>query len=183
MPQYIAFLRAINVGGHTVKMECLRTLFESLAFTSVETFIASGNAIFQTTSRTASASLERKIERLLEEELGYEVPTFVRTPIEVATAAGLKVFRPSKNRKPEETLWIGFLKAPLGDEARARLLALQTKVDAFDVHGRELYWLRRRHLGESKITGAKLERALGGPTTMRNVTTVRKLSDRYHTKA
>ena len=47
MPRYIAFLRAINIGGHTVKMDDLRQLFESLQFTSVETFIASGNVIFK----------------------------------------------------------------------------------------------------------------------------------------
>ncbi len=45
MPKYIAFLRAINVGGHTVKMDYLRVLFETLGFSDVETFIASGNVI------------------------------------------------------------------------------------------------------------------------------------------
>lgn len=41
MPKHIAFLRAINVGGHTVKMDHLRNIFESLGFSNVETFIAS----------------------------------------------------------------------------------------------------------------------------------------------
>jgi uncharacterized protein (DUF1697 family) len=45
-PRLIAFLRAINVGGHVVKMEALRRIFESLDFADVETFIASGNVIF-----------------------------------------------------------------------------------------------------------------------------------------
>ena len=40
--------------------------------------------------------------------------------------------------------------------------------------------MRHRMLGESKITGAQLEKALGGPTTLRNVTTVRKLRAKYH---
>jgi uncharacterized protein (DUF1697 family) len=47
MNKHIAFLRAINVGGHTVKMDTLRQLFESLGFTNVETFLASGNVIFE----------------------------------------------------------------------------------------------------------------------------------------
>ena len=46
MPRLVAFLRAINVGGHTVTMAHLRGLFEDLGFTNVETFIASGNVIF-----------------------------------------------------------------------------------------------------------------------------------------
>ena len=42
----IAFLRAVNVGGRVVKMDRLRALFEGEGFTGVETFIASGNVIF-----------------------------------------------------------------------------------------------------------------------------------------
>ena len=51
MTRLIAFLRAINVGGHTVKMDHLRQLFESLGFSGVETFIASGNVVFETNAR------------------------------------------------------------------------------------------------------------------------------------
>jgi uncharacterized protein (DUF1697 family) len=39
MSKHIAFLRAINVGGHTVKMNVLRQLFESLGFADMEIFI------------------------------------------------------------------------------------------------------------------------------------------------
>jgi uncharacterized protein (DUF1697 family) len=67
MPRYFAFLRAIDVGGHVVKMEALRGHFEDLGFLAVETFIASGNVIFQSKSVKA-AELEKKIERRLESE-------------------------------------------------------------------------------------------------------------------
>ena len=50
MSRYIAFLKAINVGGHNVKMDQLRKIFESMQFKNVETFIASGNVIFETES-------------------------------------------------------------------------------------------------------------------------------------
>jgi uncharacterized protein (DUF1697 family) len=50
MPKYVAFLRAINVGGRTVKMGHLRSLFEAMGFSNVETFIASGNVIFDSYS-------------------------------------------------------------------------------------------------------------------------------------
>ncbi len=51
MTKYIAFLRAINIGGHNVKMDVLRQLFESLEFSNVKTFIASGNIIFESKTR------------------------------------------------------------------------------------------------------------------------------------
>jgi len=55
--RYAAFLRAINVGGHTVKMEPLRRVFESAGFDDVETIIASGNVVFESPRRGEAAQL------------------------------------------------------------------------------------------------------------------------------
>jgi uncharacterized protein (DUF1697 family) len=60
----IAFLRAINVGGHTVRMAMLRALFEELGLDDVETFIASGNVVFSASAKNVPA-LERRIEQHL----------------------------------------------------------------------------------------------------------------------
>src|SRR5437763_14108679 len=91
MPKYIAFLRAINVGGHTVKMAHLRHLFEALGFAKVETFIASGNVVFDSSSRS-TRTLEKKIERHLKETLGYEVVTFFISPAVLSAITGFKLF-------------------------------------------------------------------------------------------
>ena len=91
MPKYVAFLRAINVGGHTVKMDQLRSLFEALSFSNVQTFIASGNVIFDSKSKSTKA-LEKKIESHLQDALGYEVATFIRTTSELAVIADYKPF-------------------------------------------------------------------------------------------
>ncbi|MBM3836028.1 MAG: DUF1697 domain-containing protein [Verrucomicrobia bacterium] len=50
MHQYIAFLRAMNLGRRRVKMDYLRSLFEQLRFSDVATFIASGNVLFASSS-------------------------------------------------------------------------------------------------------------------------------------
>src|SRR3977135_1307431 len=106
MPKYVAFLRAINVGGHTVKMDYLRGLFEAMGFSNVETFIASGNVIFDSKSKTAKA-LETKIERALEDNLGYKVTTFIRSVAELAAVARYKPFTDSGEEG--NVLYIGFL--------------------------------------------------------------------------
>jgi uncharacterized protein (DUF1697 family) len=67
MPRFIAFLRAINVGGHNVTMEKLRREFESLGCQKVETFIASGNVIFTSASKKISV-LEQRIEGQLHQD-------------------------------------------------------------------------------------------------------------------
>ena len=62
MSRYVAFLRAINVGGHTVRMDALRRLFETWGGVNVETFISSGNVVFEAIDfdlhQLASATLD-----------------------------------------------------------------------------------------------------------------------------
>ena len=94
MQRSIALLRAINVGGHTVKMDQLRTLFAALGYANVTTYIASGNVIFETPP-TSTEALEAQIERHLRDALGYEVITFIRTAEELATIADYAPFPPS----------------------------------------------------------------------------------------
>jgi uncharacterized protein (DUF1697 family) len=178
MPKYIAFLRAINVGGHTVKMDALRRLFEALEFSNVETFIASGNVIFDSPSKSTKA-LEKKIESYLQERLGYEVATFIRTIAEVTAIADYQPFVDAELKADGNTLYIGFLADKPGDEAQQRLLSLKTEADDFHISGRQFYWLCRKNISESEITGARIAKALKMQTTLRNSTTVRKIALKY----
>jgi uncharacterized protein (DUF1697 family) len=174
MPGYVAFLRAINVGGHTVKMDPLRRLFEAMGFSNVETFIASGYVIFDATLTDTSA-LERQIEVSLREALGYEVATFIRTASEVAEIAHFQPFKDAE----DHTLYIAFLAAPAGNETKQKLLSFTNEVDEFHVTGREVYWLCRKKMSESAFSGALLEKTLRMQATLRNSTTVRKIAARY----
>jgi uncharacterized protein (DUF1697 family) len=173
-PKHVALLRAINVGGHIVKMDRLRSLFEALSFTAVRTFIASGNVLFEASAR-GTAGLERKIEAHLERSLGFGVATFLRSPDELGSVAEYAAFPPAVVRDAH-ALWIAFLKVPPDAAARARVAALACETDDFRVQGREIYWLRRATTSEAIVSGAALERAIAGPMTARNVTTVRKLA-------
>jgi uncharacterized protein (DUF1697 family) len=175
MSRFIAFLRSINVGGHTVKMEELRRLFASLDFTDIETFIASGNVIFESRSRSAKA-LEKKIEACLHEALGYEVATFVRSLEELAEIAG---YRPFEGSEDGAGLYIAFVATEPGKEVRRKLLSFNSETDEFDVRGREIYWLCRTRFSESAFSGPRLEKILGTPATVRNATTVRKIAAKY----
>lgn len=177
--RYIAFLRAINVGGRTVKMLELRKLFEAMGFAEVETFIASGNVIFVTESGTEDSDrtgLEARIEAGLAGSLGYHVETFLRTPQELGAILGLQPFGA---REPDEgTLYVGFLKQVPTPETADRVEALSTATDLLKVHGCELYWLGLAGMAGSSTSAGSLEKVLG-PTTVRNTNTVRRLSKKY----
>ena len=177
MPRLIAFLRAINVGGHTVTMAELRRLFEALGLKDVETFIASGNVIFSS-PRGDTAALQRKIEAHLHKALGYEVKVFIRTAPEIAAIAQYKPFKEAQLRTAQ-ALNVAFLAAPLDAVATKALLALRTDIDEFHVNGREVYWLCRKRQGESTFSNMRFEKALGVRSTFRGLNTVAKLSAKY----
>jgi uncharacterized protein (DUF1697 family) len=175
MPRYVALLRAINVGGHTVTMSELRRLFEPLGLTDVRTFIASGNVIFESTSRSPR-TLETRIERHLAGALGYKVETFIRTPAELAAASEHPAFPKKTLAAPGSSLYVMFLKSALAPASAAAVIALRTTNDEFHVNGREVYWFARGKMTQTLVNSTQLAKALGVSTTMRNVTTVRKLA-------
>ena len=179
MAHYIAFLRGINVGGaRIVKMDALRQALKPLGFSAVSTFIASGNVIFET-SIGKTDTLEALIRERLEAALGYEVAAFVRSDGELAGIAAYKAFPPSKMNAASE-LGIVFLAMALGAKTRRKVIALTTKTDEFQVHGRQIYWLRRKGPGTVYST-VPLDKALGRPFTIRSSRTINKLVEKYST--
>jgi uncharacterized protein (DUF1697 family) len=170
--RHVAFLRAINVGGHTVRMADLRRLFESMRFGGVETFIASGNVIFE--SASDPRTLERRIERRLRQDLGYHVGTFIRSCADVRRIAVHQPFV-----APDAcSLYVVFLRETPGAEMRGKIMALRTAADDLSLHGREVYWLCRGPFRDS-AAAVPLGRIVGAQGTMRNVSTVRKLAAKY----
>jgi uncharacterized protein (DUF1697 family) len=178
MPKYFAFLRAINVGGHTVKMDYLRSVFEELGFLNVETFIASGNVVFDSSSRNSRA-LEKKIETALEKSLGYEVITFVRSLNELAEIAAYQPFAPKDMNAAGHSVFVGFMADNPSEAAKQKVISLATKDDDFHLNGREVYWLRRTKFSDSTIYGVQLAKALGMPATLRNSKTIKTLAAKY----
>lgn len=171
MPQFVAFLRAINVGGRTVKMERLRELFTSAGYANVKTFIASGNVIFDA-KRSHPARVECEIEALLRGGLGFEVATFVRSITALAEVAAYEPFP----RAGSGELFIGFLKTSPLLAARKSVESLGSANDEFHFRGSELHWLCRTRVSDSPVSGAVLERKLRMPVTLRNARTVVKIA-------
>jgi uncharacterized protein (DUF1697 family) len=72
--KYIAFLRGVNVGGHTkVEMAKLKKAFEDLGFTEVKTLLNSGNVIFESSTQPPD------IEENLEKVFGFKISVILRS--------------------------------------------------------------------------------------------------------
>src|SRR5215467_1016979 len=158
-------------------MQFLRELFQSLGFSKVATFIASGNVLFETTTKKTKP-LERKIEKALHEALGYEVRSFIRGEAELTKIANYHPFRQSKI----DTSWhlnIIFLAANLTPTLKRKVKALRTNTDAFEVRGREIYWLRRRKQNGALFSTVPLEKILGRAFTVRGTDTIKRIVSKW----
>ena len=175
MARHVALLRAINVGGRTVKMDALRKLCETCGLSNVETFIASGNVIFD--SRAGAAALEAKIEQQLKAGLGYDVATFVRSPEELARVASAA--EKAGKAAAAKNVYVGFMKTPVKADIVTRVRGLASPGESFLFDGREMFWVTQGGVADSKFSNAVLERLTKSPATFRNVTTVRKLAEKY----
>src|ERR1700727_2889961 len=102
MPTYIAMLRGINVGAHNrVKMNALRGSFESLGFKKVQTYIQSGNVVFQAT-KTSPSVLRKKIEEKLTADCGFSALGILRSQEDFEKAIAANPFVKKPNIDPEK---------------------------------------------------------------------------------
>ncbi len=174
MSKYIAFLRAINVGGTSIiKMTDLKKMFESFGLENVQTYIQTGNVIFESGEGNAS-KLEERIELQLEKAYGKRIQLFVRTMREVAAIADECPYDP----KEGETAYVAVLQKKPDRKSEQTLLALCSNADDFIVKGKATYGLRRDR-DKSIFSNALLEKILGVPATTRNLTTIKKLAEKY----
>ena len=177
MTRFIAFLRAVNVGGRIVKMEQLRAWFVRMGYRNVETFIASGNVIFDSQSPDET-TVRWKIEEFLGAAMGGEFPVFLRTTAELAAVTRYPAFTVAE-LTGAEALNVAFLDGPLGGAADKGLERWQSENDVLRVYGRELYWLCRTKQSDSKFSNAALERAIRARSTIRTLGTVQKIAAKY----
>ncbi|HUX81089.1 MAG TPA: DUF1697 domain-containing protein, partial [Candidatus Paceibacterota bacterium] len=91
MISYVAFLRAINVGGKTLlPMKELSDICSDIGLKNVRTYIQSGNVLFA--SSLAPAVLKSKIEKALLKKIGKDIVVIIRTAHELATIVARNPF-------------------------------------------------------------------------------------------
>ncbi|HEX5838879.1 MAG TPA: DUF1697 domain-containing protein [Anaerolineales bacterium] len=173
MKKYVAFLRAINVGGTTIiRMADLKKMFEFFGLENVQTYIQTGNVIFES-AETRASRLEEQIERQLEKASGKPIRVFVRTIKEVAALVEDCPFKPGEG----ETAHVVILDKKPAKKNIDALIAQQSKADEFAVKGKTAFNLRRDREA-SVFSNNFIEKVLGVSGTTRNLTTIKKLAEK-----
>ena len=174
---HAAFLRAVNLGAtRKAPSAKLVEIFEGLGFSDVATFRTSGNVVFGG-SGSASA-LAEKIEKALEEGLGFEVPVFLRTSTQLSAIASHRPFAPKAVNSSKGKLQVALLlKKPAAGGVR-EIEELATDEDLLAVKGTELYWLPAAGTQQSPLDMKSIDRALG-LNTLRTQGTIDQLYAKF----
>jgi uncharacterized protein (DUF1697 family) len=175
---YAGFLRGINVGGHRVTSDQIRSCIEGLGFGDVATFRASGNVIFTDEAKEPPMAVAGKLEKGLAESLGYEVPVFLRTATEVEAIARRDPFPAKLLKASAGKLQVMLLPKKPAARAKQSVLALATDDDRLAFGERELFWLPSGGMMDSDLDLKGIE-ALIGPTTTRTKGTIDQIAARY----
>ena len=170
----ISLLRAVNVGGHnSIKMESLRTMYESLGLQSAQTYVQSGNVVFRTPARDL-AGLAKRIELKIEQTYSFRPAVIIRSTSELREAIRRNPFAGRQGIDLSKLL-VTFLAADPIPEAREKMLGIRADPEELRIEGREVYAYLPNGIGRAKLSPALIERTLKTPGTGRNWNTVTKL--------
>ena len=176
MAIFVAFLRGINVGGRNkIKMANLKRMFESIGFKHVETYIQSGNVLFE--SDETEDMIRMKIENEMKDWFGFSSFVVLRTAAELEQIIKKYPFSKKEIAKAEalntvgESLYVNLLVQAPGREESAYLNA--GKGDQYEMVGRDVYLLFHHGIRKSKLAGSLNK--LDTPGTIRNWKTISKL--------
>lgn len=175
MGRNIALLRGINVGGRTsIPMAELRALCEGLGWKEVQTYIQSGNVVFEATG--AAASLEAQLEEAVERRFGIALPALVRSAKQWRALVAANPFSEAAETEPNR-LMLSLSKHQFAAGAAAAIQERARNGEQVVESGGALWIHYPGGVGTSKLTPALLDRLAGSPVTARNWRTVIKLAE------
>ena len=175
--RYVALLRGINVGGsRKVAMADLREMFESLGFGRVETYVQSGNVVFDGALSDPVATAAT-IEAACEQALGFSTDVIVVSGEELAQIVASNPFVKG-DQDPGADLYVTFLREPQRNPVDKTDLqrALGATTDEFVLAERHVYLRCPGGYGRTKLSNPFFEKRLGAAATTRNWRTVTRLS-------
>ena len=169
MEKYIALLRGINVGGHKkILMTDLRSLFESLGFKEVVTYIQSGNVVFTSSEKDGLAV---KISDGIKSKYGWDVPVLIKTASELESVLLNCPFSKEKKEKSYFTLF----SEPPSEKNIEEVAQLSYPNEEFEITPMCLYFFCAMGYGRIKFNMNSVEKKLKVKATSRNYRTMIKL--------
>lgn len=154
-------------------MEALRKSFGSLGYSNVQTFIQSGNVLFD--SDESSELLKQEIESRLHADFGFEVPAIVRPLPHVEALVARNPFA-NVEKHDDIRLCVTFASQSLVGRVEERFPTPKGDVQLVEVTGSEMLTVMRLIDGKlSNYSTTALEKKLGIQMTSRFFSMLEKL--------
>jgi uncharacterized protein (DUF1697 family) len=168
MPTYVALLRGVNVGGHhKVPMAELRSLFESMGFSDVQTLIQSGNVIFG----SKAAPVAQRLEAAIEDRFAVASNVVLRTPSQLEAV----LRNAPASMSDVSRLHVAFFTKQPSPADVVQLDHERFLPEQFSVRDNDMYVHLPNGAARTKLPDY-LNRRLKVPMTMRNWNTVNRLA-------
>ncbi|WP_028401668.1 DUF1697 domain-containing protein [Ectobacillus panaciterrae] len=172
MAIYIALLRGINVSGHNkIKMAELKRTLETMGLSRVQTYIQSGNVLFE--SGEDPSSLRLRIEDGIRTAFGISITVVLRTAKELEQIIADCPYA-DVSLAEGESVHVSVLTEEPPQKVVDLLSGSERDNDEYHIRGREIYFLFRQSILDSKL--AKNLQKLGNTVTTRNWNTINKLA-------
>jgi len=169
--RFVALFRGINVGGHhSLPMQDLRAILSGLGCNGVQTYIQSGNAVFE--ADADAATLAREIGASIGERFGFEPAVLLLDTARFRAIASENPFRDIVEEPKHLHVW--FLAGTASNPDLDAINDLKADSERYDLTKHAFYLHAPDGIARSKLA-AKVDRLLGVSATGRNLNTVNKL--------
>ena len=173
--KYISILRGINVSGQKkIKMLDLKSLYESLGFQNVVTYIQSGNVIFETSDKNKS-NVKMLIEDAIVKKYKFHVPVEIRTKREIESIIKNNPFGTVDLVKDGTKVLVTFLSSIPDKVKVTEVLSKVVTPEKLVIKGQDVYLYCPNGYGVSKLSNSFIEKKLEVEATTRNWKSVHKL--------
>jgi uncharacterized protein (DUF1697 family) len=160
MAAFIALLRGVNLGGHKmIKMEELRALCVSLKLRRPQTYLQSGNVVFETPEQDP-LKLAARLESAIEKKMGFHSDVLIRSVADLRGVVSSNPFAGRDGIEPAKLL-VTFLSGEPGADTEAKIASLKVDQEELRLLGRELYIYFPNGQGKSKLSFAPFDRGAG----------------------
>jgi uncharacterized protein (DUF1697 family) len=161
-------------GHNKIRMTDLSSLFKDIGFKNAETYIQSGNIVFNDPDNLSEAELTIKIEVAIRREFKYNIPVINRTLEELRAVLSLNPFAGEENFNPERLAVIFLYEMPSESQIE-KLNGINYPPDKFVIAGKEIYIYCPNGFGKSKIYTGFFENKMKATGTGRNWNTINAL--------
>ena len=154
MPRYISLLRAINVSGQKkILMVDLKSLYEDLGFTNVQTYIQSGNVVFESNEENKE-ELQLLIFNKIKAQYGFDVPNLLLSPREI------KEVLTNNPYQSIEKMYFVFLSEVPSQKNKEELCALTFDNEFYEIKQKVIYFHCPDGYGNAKLNTNFFEKKL-----------------------